>query len=80
MNKTEEKENYQTNLGFVTIAPLDENSTVGKVSTPKFSLTSLFRSQMNRITLNDAQSNLTGPNELLLGLRAARLIKRRRCP
>ena len=34
MNKTEEKENYQTNLGFVTIAPLDENSTVGKVSTP----------------------------------------------
>lgn len=80
MNKTEEKEKYQTNLGFVTIAHLDENSTVGKVSTPKFSLTSLFRSQMNRITLNDAQSNLTAPNELLLGVRAARLIKRRRCP
>ena len=80
MNKTEEKENYQTNLGFVTIAPLDENSTVGKVSTPQFSLTSLFRSRMNRITLNDAQSNLAAPNELVLGLRAARLIKRRRCP
>ena len=45
MNKTEEKENYQTNLGFVTIAPLDDNGAVGRVSTAQFSLTSLFLSR-----------------------------------